>query len=344
MEPLSLGIVDQSPVRQGGTVRQAFRETVELAQLAEDIGYGRYWVAEHHNTGRFAGTAPEILIGQIASQTKRIRVGSGGIMLPHYSALKVAETFSILNSLYPERIELGIGRAPGSDQTTAVALAYPRPPMNIEHFPQQVVDVIGFLSGTLPEGHPFYDIESQPGPPPEAIPGIWLLGSSDYSAQLAALIGLPFSFADFFGSTGGQGPTVAELYRRRFRPSGYLAEPRLNVALQVVCAESKERAEFIASSKNISRIDQLRGIRKPLIPPEEADQVHLGPGEREYLAQMSRNAIHGDPEYVKERVVDAAKKYGTSDISIVTNCYYFEDRVRSYELISEAFGLKKETG
>ena len=122
-------------------------------------------------------------------------------MLPHYSALKVAETFSILNSLYPERIELGIGRAPGSDQTTAVALAYPRPPMNIEHFPQQVVDVIGFLSGTLPEGHPFYDIESQPGPPPEAIPGIWLLGSSDYSAQLAALIGLPFSFADFFGST-----------------------------------------------------------------------------------------------------------------------------------------------
>ena len=340
MEPLTLGIVDQSPVRQGGTVGQALWETVELARKAEDLGYTRYWVAEHHSAGRFAGTAPEILVGQIASQTKRMRVGSGGVMLPHYSAFKVAETFSILNSLYPERIELGIGRAPGSDQKTAAALAYPRPPMDIQHFPQQIVDLIGYLSGTLPDDHPFADIQSQPGSPPESIPGIWLLGSSDYSAQLAAILGLPFSFADFFGSTGDHGPAVADLYRERFSPSGYLQEPKLNVAFQVICAESQERADFIATSRNLSRLDSLQGVRKPLLPPEEASGIALHRVEVEHLAKVTKYAIQGDPDEVKNAILAAAGKYGTSDISIVTNCYYFEDRVRSYELIAEAFELK----
>ncbi len=339
MEAFTLGIVDQSPVRQGGTVQQALQESVELAKIAEELGYQRYWVAEHHNAGRFAGTAPEILIGQIAAKTQTIKVGSGGVMLPHYAAFKVAETFSLLNSFYPHRIELGIGRAPGSDQATAVALAYPRMPIDTQHFPRQVSDVLGFLTGSLPENHPFANVQSQPGPAPDSIPEVWLLGSSDYSAQLAGMMGLPFSFAEFFGFTGGHGPQVASLYREQFRPSEFLGQPKMNVSVQVICAESKERAEFIATSRNLSRLDSLQGDRKPLPPPEEASQVKLHRVEIEHLAKYTQHVIQGDPEEVKLGILDASKRYSTNDINIVTNCYYFEDRVKSYELIAEAFGL-----
>jgi luciferase family oxidoreductase group 1 len=342
MPKLNFGIVDQSPIRQGGTVQQALQETVRLAQIAEGIGYHRYWVAEHHNSGGFAGTAPEILIGQIASQTKHITVGSGGVMLSHYSSLKVAETFRVLQSFYPERIELGIGRAPGSDQGTALALAYPKQPVDIQTFPQQVTDLIGFLSGTLPDEHVFSTIKSQPGPAPEAIPGVWLLGSSDYSARLAAMMGLPFSFADFFGTTAEHGPMIAELYRRHFQPSGYLSEPKFNVALQVVCAETDERAAFIASSRNVSRINSLRGIREPAMRPEEASQVQFNTLELQHLERVGSHAIEGSPSIVKEKIIETAEAYHTDDISIVTNCYYFEDRVRSFELIAKAFELATE--
>jgi luciferase family oxidoreductase group 1 len=341
MDALALGIVDQSPIRQGGTAQQALNETVKLAQVAEKLGYHRFWVAEHHNVGGFAGTAPEILIGQIVSQTHHITVGSGGIMLSHYSALKVAETFRILQSFYPNRIELGIGRAPGSDQDTARALSHPKPIVDIQEFPQQVTDLIGFLSGTLPDEHIFSHVKSQPGPPPPSIPGIWLLGSSDYSARLAAALGLPYSFADFFGSTAGHGPLVAALYRQLFRPSEYLSEPRLNVALQVICAETSERAEFIASSRDISRINALRGIRGPMISPEEASSIELTPSELEHLEQVNKYSIQGSQDTVKDGILEAANVYGTTDVSIVTNCYYFEDRLRSFELIAEAFGLSE---
>ena len=342
MDGLAFGIVDQSPIRQGGTVQQALQETVSLALVAEELGYHRYWVAEHHNSGGFAGTAPEIIIGQIASQTHRITVGSGGIMLSHYSALKVAETFSVLQSFYPNRIELGIGRAPGSDQDTARALSYPKAIADIREFPQQVTDLVGFLSGTLPDEHIFSHVKSQPGPPLPSIPGIWLLGSSDYSARLAAALGLPFSFADFFGTTSGHGPLVAELYRQLFRPSGYLREPKFNVALQVICAETSERAEFIVSSRNISRINSLRGIREPMISPEEASSIKLGPFDLQQFEQVNKHSIHGSPDTVKDQILEAARVYGTSDVSIVTNCYYFEDRLRSFELIAEAFKLPKK--
>ena len=342
MNELEFGIVDQSPIRQGGTVQQALQETVILAQVAEKLGYHRYWVAEHHNSGGFAGTAPEILVGQIASQTRSITVGSGGVMLSHYSAFKVAETFSVLQSFYPNRIELGIGRAPGSDQDTARALSYPKGIADIQAFPQQVTDLIGFLSGTLPDEHVFSHIKSQPGPPPLSMPGIWLLGSSDYSARLAAALGLPFSFADFFGSTSGHGPLVAQLYRQLFRPSGYLAEPKFNVALQVICANTSEHARFIASSRDISRINSLKGIRGPMISPEEASLIKLSPSELQHLEQVNAHSIQGSPETVKDQILEAARVYRTTDVSIVTNCHYFEDRLRSFELIAEAFNLPKQ--
>jgi luciferase family oxidoreductase group 1 len=342
MYGLDLGIVDQSPIRQEGTVRQALQETVRLAQVAEDLGYHRYWVAEHHNSGGFAGTAPEILIGQIASQTSRIIVGSGGVMLSHYSAFKVAETFSVLQSFYPDRIELGIGRAPGSDQATARALAYPKAMIDMQEFPQQVTDLIGFLSGSLPEEHIFSEVKSQPGPPPSSIPGIWLLGSSDYSARLAATLGLPFSFADFFGTTAEHGPVIAELYRRLFRPSGYLTKPKFNVALQVICAETKEKAEFIGSSRDISRINSLRGIREPMISPEIASSIKFGPLELQHLKQVNKYSIRDSPDMVRDQILEASRVYETTDVSIVTNCYYFEDRLRSFELIAKAFDLPKK--
>ena len=339
MQELTLGIVDQSPIRKGGTVAQALRESVQLAQIAEGLGYHRYWVAEHHNSGGFAGTSPEILIGQIASQTKTINVGSGGVMLSHYSALKVAENFNVLKSFYPDRIELGIGRAPGSDQETARALAYPKPLVDVQHFPQQVMDLIGFLSGTLPEEHVFSGIKAQPGPVPESIPGIWLLGSSDYSARLAAALGLPFSFADFFGTTAEHGPVIAELYRQQFRPSGYLKEPKFNVALQVICADTQEKAEFVLSSRNISSLNRLKGIREPLISPEEATSIELTPFEVQHLENTNRYLIIGTPEVVKQGIIEAAEVYKTTDVSIATNCHYFEDRIRSFELVAQTFNL-----
>jgi len=342
MYGLKLGIVDQSPIRQGGTVQQALYETVRLAQVAEELGYHRYWVAEHHNSGGFAGTAPEIIIGQIASQTRRITVGSGGVMLSHYSAFKVAEIFSVLQSFYPDRIELGIGRAPGSDQDTARALSYPKAIADIQAFPQQVTDLVGFLSGTLPAEHIFSHVKSQPGPPPLSIPGIWLLGSSDYSARLAAALGLPFSFADFFGTSAEHGPLIAELYKRLFRPSEYLAEPKFNVALQAICADTTEKAEFMGSSRDISRINSLRGIHEPMVSPEEASLIKLSPVELQHLEQVNRYSIRGSPDTVRDQILEAARVYQTTDVSIVTNCYYFEDRLRSFELIAQAFDLPEK--
>ena len=211
--------------------------------------------------------------------------------------------------------------------------------MNIKECPQQVSDLIGFLSGTLPDEHIFSHIKSQAGGPPPSMPGIWLLGSSDYSARLAAMLGLPFSFADFFGSTAGHGPFVADLYRKSFKPSGYLQEPKFNVALQVVCADTQEKADFVASSRNISRVNSLRGIRGPMISPEDASSIKLGPFELEHLEHVNRRSIQGDPSTVKQQIIEAARTYQTNDVSIVTNCYYFEDRVRSFELVAKIFGL-----
>jgi luciferase family oxidoreductase group 1 len=336
---LTLGVVDQSPIQRDGKAADALRNTVRLAQAAERFGYQRYWVAEHHSSAGFAGTAPEILIGQIAANTSRIRVGSGGVMLPHYSAFKVAEVFSMLDTFYPGRIELGIGRAPGSDQLAAAALAYPKQQVDVQHFPQQVVDVVGHMSGTMDAQHPFAKLHTQAGSQSETMPEVWLLGSSDYSAQLAASLGMPFAFADFFGSTGEHGPAVADIYRRQFKASGYLSEPKLNVAVQVMCAESEERARFIGSSRNLSKLNSMIGNRGGLMPPEEASAYQPNVAERQAMDSYMKGYVDGDPQQVREKLLAVAERYGTTDVSIVSNCYYYEDRERSYELVAEAFGL-----
>lgn len=333
---LTLSVLDQSPIRRGGTAAQALQESVALAQAAERFGYQRYWVAEHHNAGMFAGTAPEILIGQIAAHTSTIRVGSGGVMLSHYSALKVAETFRLLAAFYPGRIDVGIGRAPGSDQKTAVALAAPRPMADINAFPQQVADLVGFIGKQLPEGHPFADIEAQPGPAPAEAPEVWLLGSSDYSARLAAVLGLPFAFADFFGNAGDYGPRVAELYRQQFQPSATLAEPRLTVAVHVICADTAAQAHFIAASMRLMVLRLRTGGRPTLLPPDEASALEQDGQILRVASGFTRHYIEGDREMVRNQILDTAERYGASDVTIATNCYAFEDRVRSYQLAAEA--------
>jgi luciferase family oxidoreductase group 1 len=265
-------------------------------------------------------------------------------MLSHYSALKVAEQFRMLESFYPGRIDLGIGRAPGSDQLTAAALAYPRPQANIEDFPQQVVHMLGFLAGAIHPDDPFAAINVQPGPRADGAPEVWLLGSSDYSAQLAAMLGLPFAFADFFGHTGEIGPKVAALYRERFRPTFFGAEPRINVTVQVVCAPTHEEAARLAYSRKLNRAARVMGanagpLRGGLLPPDEAAAYPLPDEVRRYVEESSQTAVEGTPEEVRDRMLAVADLYGTTDVGVVTNCYAFEDRVRSYELVAQAFGL-----
>ena len=342
LSEISLSVVDQSPIRRGGTPSEALGESVRLARTAEELGYQRYWVAEHHNSSSYAGTSPEVLVGQIAEATDRIRVGSGGVMLSHYSALKVAEQFSILDSFYPGRIDLGIGRAPGSDGLTAAALVHPRRQMDINQFPRMVTDLLGFIRGEMDDGNPLKEIKAQPGGPPETVPRVWLLGSSDYSARLAASLGLPFSFADFFGNTSEYGPMVAELYRKEFRPSEYLSEPLVNVGVQVICAPTEDEARFVGASRRIGKaLSAMRLTASGLLPPEEAVDWPLPDEAKKFMEQSTTGYIEGDPQHVRESLLAVAERYQTGDLAVVTNCYYFEHRVRSFELIARMFGAEK---
>lgn len=336
---LTLSVVDQSPVRQGGTATEALRETIELAVACEKLSYKRYWVAEHHGLPGFAGTCPEIMVGQIAARTQSIRVGSGGVMLSHYSALKVAETFRLLESLYPGRIDLGIGRAPGSDQRTALALAYPGQMRDVSYFPEQVDDVMGYLSDRLTPDHPFANVHAGPTPL-DVLPEVWLLGSGYDSALLAAERGLPFSYAYFFGMGVEQGPRIVESYRRRFQPSHYLSEPKVNVAAQVLCAETEHEAKRLAASRNLLRLRIITGRFGGVPSVEDALSYPYSPQEREYLTYFGQTTVDGDPQQVREKLEALAESYQTDDLSVVTICYDFAARVRSYELVAEACQIK----
>ena len=334
---LVLSVVDQSPVRDGGTAGEALRNTIELAVAVEGFGYQRYWLAEHHSIANFAGTSPEILIGQIAARTKTLRVGSGGVMLSHYSAFKVAENFRMLESLYPGRIDLGIGRAPGSDQGTALALSYPKHPAEIHHFPRQVTDLLGHLAGNLEPDHMFAGVQAGPGE--STVPDVWLLGSRYESAFMAAQLGLPFAYAHFFGLGVEEGPAIVEGYRKNFQASEHLAEPKINVGVQVLCAETEEEALRLASSRNLARLKSVTGRARGIPTVEEALAYSYPPNEWAYTQQYRRLCVDGDPQQVKERLESLAEIYQTPDLSIVTICYGLEDRIRSYQLVAEACGI-----
>ena len=331
---LRLTVVEQSPVRKGGSGADALHETIELARAAEAFHYERFWVAEHHNIQSIASTSPEILIGQIGAATSRIRVGSGGVMLPHYSAFKVAENFRMLETLFPGRIDLGLGRAPGGDQRTAAALAHPASPIDVRAYPEQVDDLIGYLGDRLPPEHPFAAL--RPGPATEGMPEVWLLGSGIDSAELAAKRGLPFSFAHFFGQAA-QGPAIVEHYRRHFRPSRECAEPRVHVAVQVMCADTQEEAEWHASSLRLGRVQMARNQkREGIVSPEEASQHEFTPEELRFLEQSGMRGTTGDLARVVAELEDLSEQYATDHFGVVTICYDFKARMRSYALLAEA--------
>ena len=332
--PIKLSVLDQSPVRAGFTYADAVAETLELAQLADRLGYTRYWVAEHHSTEGLAGSSPEVLVARIAGVTEEIKVGSGGVMLSHYSPLKVAENFGLLETMYPGRIDLGIGRAPGSDQLTAQALAYGSP-IGAEYFPAKVRDLTLFLTDTLPDDHPLRGIHASPIPdrPPE----VWLLGSSDQSATLAAHFGLPFSFAQFISPQGGAWVTNA--YREAFKPSAMLSEPKCSLGVFVICAETADEAEHHAKSRDLWRLWLEQGDLRP-VPPVEDDAAHELTDDEEARVKANRQRhIIGTPEMVEQCLAEMAEEYAVEEFVVNTIVHDPGARLRSYELLADVFGL-----
>ena len=330
-----LGVLDQSPIRSGGSATEAIQETLLLAEHADRLGYTRYWLAEHHSSGGLAGAAPEVLMGQVAARTSRIRVGSGGVMLSHYSPLKVAENFRVLEALFPGRIDLGIGRAPGSDQRTARALRHGPGAVPLEHFPQQLSDLIAFLHDELPAGHPFSGVRAMPAGP--TAPPVWILGSSGDGAALAAHFGTAFSYAHFINAVGGVDAT--RFYRESFRPSPRLASPQASVAVFALCADTEAEAERLARCRDLFIVRLYTGRFGPFPSVEEADAYAYSPPELAIVAEARRRTVAGTPEVVKARLEALASDYGVDELVIVTITHDFKARLRSYELLAEAFGL-----
>jgi luciferase family oxidoreductase group 1 len=320
---LRLSVLDQSPVSEGSTGAQALHNTIDLARLADRLGYHRYWVAEHHGPS-LAGASPEALIGPLAAATQRLRVGSGGVMLPHYSPLKVAETFSILSGLFPGRIDLGIGRAAGTDPLTTYALQRDRRQAAPDDFPDQLSELLAYLEGTIPAEHPFARLSTLPGRPERPEP--WLLGSSAQSAIWAAQLGLPYAFADFINPRGAEN---ARVYRERSR----LEAPRVAVGAWALAAETEEEAQRLASSSRMTLAMLRRGRLIEVPPPEKALRFLNAQGD----PPTGRRAIVGTPDAVREGLERLANDYGAEEAIVVTITHDHAARRRSYELIAEAF-------
>ncbi len=332
-----LSVLDQSPIKSGATPADAVQETLDLARAAERLGYHRYWLAEHHSSSGLAGASPEVLIGQVAARTSRIRVGSGGIMLSHYSALKVAECFRMLETLFPGRIDLGIGRAPGSDQLTARALRQGPGALGLERFPDQIADLVGYLHDCLPPGHPFASVRAMPAGP--TAPDLWLLGSSDESAMLAAHFGLAFSFAHFINAQGGA--EVTRAYREQFRPSPYLAAPRASVAVFALCADTEAAAMRLAQSRDLFVVRLYTGRMAPYPSVEEAEEYRYTPQESSIVRHVRGRTVVGAPEQVRERLLALASEYAADELVVVTITHDPKARLRSYELLAEVFELER---
>ena len=334
---LRLSVLDQSPIARGRTPADAVRETLELAQLCDRLGYVRYWLAEHHSSEALAGSAPEVLIARVAGLTERIRVGSGGVMLPHYSAYKVAENFRMLETLFPGRIDLGIGRAPGSDQKTMRVLADGKPNWgSADNYPLQVRDLEAWLHDALPGDHAGHGVTAQPVG--ESAPDVWLLGSSDDSAALAAHFGLPFCFAHFINPDGGNGVTRA--YRAHFRPSSLHPQPMPLMATGVLCAETDEEADLLAKSRDVWAM-RLRttGNPGPIPSVEEALEAARDPRVEAFLASMRRRSLVGSPATVRAGLEEHAARYQVEEIMVGTICHDFAKRKRSDELLAREFGI-----
>jgi luciferase family oxidoreductase group 1 len=327
-----LSVLDLAPVGQGSNASTALANSVDLARSAERLGFRRLWVAEHHNMPGIASSSPPVLIAHLAASTTTLRLGAGGVMLPNHAPLVVAEQFGMLEALHPGRIDLGIGRAPGTDPVTAAALrrSAPRPTaFGADDFPEQLRDLLAFFEGSHPQ------ITAVPGRGYK--PAMWMLGSSDYSAQVAGLLGMPFSFAHHFAADN----TVAavSLYRKSFRPSAELDEPYVMLGVPAICAESDEEARWLSGPSSLSFVRLRQGRPTQLPTPQEAAEHVFTPAERELLRTWDKPLIAGTPTTVRARLDELAERTGADELMITTMVHGHADRMRSYELVAEAFDL-----
>lgn len=338
---LRLSVLDQSPVAEGSVPADALQNSIALAKRVDDLGYTRFWMSEHHAMDLLACTAPEIMLARIGAETKRIRIGSGGIMLPHYTALKVAEVFRTLYGLYPGRVDLGIGRAPGGGPSESLALRRSRRTPMEDDFPDQVSELLAFLEDDFPTAHPFSRVKAMPAPPKcedYAGPEVWMLGSSMWSSGAAVEFGLPYSFAHFFSPVKTR--DAIETYRRNFRPGIRREKPEATVAVGAVCAETQEEAEFLASSAKLLQQRIRLGERKPVAPPEAAIREMQVRGVVPLEEGEWPRYFVGTPARVKEQMEQMAGALGIEELIVNTIVWDQQKRIRSYELLAEAFDLK----
>ena len=338
---MKLSVVDQSPVPAGFTAADALHNTIDLARRTEALGYTRYWIAEHHATASLASPAPEIMITRVAAETSRIRVGSGAVLLPHYAPLKVVETFRVLHALYPDRIDLGLGRAPGGRPLDSYALQRERHnQLTAVDFGEQLIELLGFLNGSFRDEHPFSRILVSPQMP--GGPEVWLLGSSGWSADASAQLGLPYAAAHFINPQTTR--ASIEHYLRNFRPSKFLDQPRALIALGAIAADTDAEAERLYASNRLRRLlrDRSEGEMGAIPTPEDAlaRLAELSPRPETLESTEWPRVIHGNVEHVHERMSAMAATLGVEELMLVTVVHSHEARVRSYELLAEAFGVE----
>jgi luciferase family oxidoreductase group 1 len=333
MTPLS--VLDLTPVPAGATAADAIRNTVDLARHADRLGYARYWVAEHHNTPGMACPAPPVMIGRVADATERIRVGSGGVMLPNHSALHTAETFRVLEALHPGRIDLGIGRAPGTDPTTAFVLR--RGARDAVDFPSQLAELFAFAGGGFPDDHPYRTVRAEPAELP--LPPVWILGSSEYGAQVAAAFGLGFAFARHLNPRGAA--DAMRRYRDAFQPTALLAEPYAILTVSAICADRAERAQELALSLGLGVVRMRQGRAGKLPTPEEAAAHAWTEDESDQLRRYRRAQVLGTPAEVRDAILELVRATGADEVMVMTSVHDHDERKRSYELIADAFDLAR---
>ncbi len=333
---MKLGILDMVHVKEGRNAADALRETTQLAQAAEAFGYTRFWVSEHHGSRMTAFSSPELLIAHLAASTSKIHVGSGGIMLPHYSAYKVAENFRLLEALHPGRVDLGLGRAPGGTPLSTAALQENKR-YGGANYPQQVQDLIGYLHEAMPPGHPFERLLAAPSI--QTAPEMWLLGSSSESAKIAAELGTAYAFAEFFGAPGGR--EAIRHYRKHFQPSDLMEQqPRALIATLAVCAETEEEAGRLVKSAELMILGLQTGIEWNSLPSvPTAETYPYSEIERQHLSQIRQRGLVGTPNQIKSQLLHMAKEDHADEILINSPIHDETARIRSYELIATAFGL-----
>lgn len=332
---MKLSVLDQSPVISGHDASRAIAETLALARRADALGYSRYWLAEHHAIAALADPCPEVLLARLGAEAARMRVGTGGVLLPYYSAFRTAEAFRMLEALYPGRIDLGIGRAPGGDQRTALAVAGGKYP-DADDFPERVWQLVAHLDGTLPETHPFRRVRVQPEV--TSAPQVWLLGSSDYSGALAASMGLRFAFAHFINPRGGDAVTRA--FRDEYRPSAREPAPQALVCVFAICAESNAEAERLTQAIDLRRLHMALNLDTPVPTPEEAAQHRYSDEERAYVQGQRARAVIGSPASCREQLLELAGRYQADEVMLLTITGEYATRLASYELLAREFALE----